>query len=167
MDRGARRSTFHGAAKSQTHPSDLTTTTTFIQCVCVCVCVCAGTHAYVPSHFSPAQPFVTPWAIPHKAAQSMGFSWQEYWSGLPSPSPEDLSDPESKPASPVSPALQVHFYRWAKEARVCVCVCVRVCVCTLLLWTTLGGITIPVLEALKLFVLEKCLYRKKLSGSLF
>ena len=132
MDRGARRSTFHGAAKSQTQPSDLTTTTTCIQHVCVCVCVwCAGTHAYVPSCFSPAQPFMTPWSIPHKAPQSIGFSWQEYWSGLPSPSPEDLSDPEIKPASLVSPALQVHFYRWAtKEARVCVCVCVCVCVYT-------------------------------------
>ena len=37
---------------------------------------------------------------------SMGFSRQEYWSGLPFPSPGDLPHPRIKPASPVSPALQ-------------------------------------------------------------
>ena len=41
----------------------------------------------------------------------MGFSRQEYWSGLPFPSPEDLPDPGIEPSSPVlqavwSPALQ-------------------------------------------------------------
>ena len=35
----------------------------------------------------------------------MGFSRQEYWSGLPFPSPGDLPNPESKPGPPVSPAL--------------------------------------------------------------
>ena len=35
----------------------------------------------------------------------MGFSRQEYWSGLPFPSPGDLPNPGIKPASPVSPAL--------------------------------------------------------------
>ena len=37
----------------------------------------------------------------------MGFFRQEYWSGLPFPSPGDLPDPGVEPASPVSPALQV------------------------------------------------------------
>ena len=36
----------------------------------------------------------------------MGFSKQEYCSGLPGPPPEDLSDPGIKPASPMAPALQ-------------------------------------------------------------
>ena len=36
----------------------------------------------------------------------MGFSRQEYWSGLPFPSPGDFSDPGIEPMSPVSPALQ-------------------------------------------------------------
>ena len=36
----------------------------------------------------------------------MGFSRQEYWSGLPFPSPGDLPNPRIKPASPESPALQ-------------------------------------------------------------
>ena len=40
------------------------------------------------------------------AHQSMGFSGQECWSGLPFSAPGDLSDPGIKPAPPVSPALQ-------------------------------------------------------------
>ena len=38
---------------------------------------------------------------------SMGFSSQEYWSGLPFPPAWDLPDSEIEPASPVAPALQV------------------------------------------------------------
>ena len=41
-----------------------------------------------------------------QAPLSMGFSRQEYWNGLPFPSPGDLDDSGIKPASPVSPALQ-------------------------------------------------------------
>ena len=37
----------------------------------------------------------------------MGFSQQEYWSGLPLPPPGDLPDPGMEPTCPVSPALQV------------------------------------------------------------
>ena len=46
---------------------------------------------------------MTPWAVAYQASPSMGFSRQEYWSGLPFPSPGDLPDPgiESR-----SPALQ-------------------------------------------------------------
>ena len=44
--------------------------------------------------------FVTPWTVAHQALLSMGFSRQEYWSGLPFPSPEDLPKPGIKPASP-------------------------------------------------------------------
>ena len=39
----------------------------------------------------------------------MGFSRQEYWSGLPFPPPEDLPDSRIKPEFPVSPALQADF----------------------------------------------------------
>ena len=42
----------------------------------------------------------TPWAIAYQAPPSMGFSRQEYWSGLPFPSPGDLPDPETEPGSP-------------------------------------------------------------------
>ena len=44
--------------------------------------------------------FVTPWTVAHQAPPSMGFSRQEYWSGLPFPSPGDLSDPGIEPRSP-------------------------------------------------------------------
>jgi len=41
-----------------------------------------------------------PMTVAHQALPSMGFSRQEYWSGLPFPSPGDLPDPEIKPGSP-------------------------------------------------------------------
>ena len=44
--------------------------------------------------------FVTLWRIAHQAPLSMGFSRQEYWSGLPFPSPGDLPDPGIEPRSP-------------------------------------------------------------------
>ena len=47
---------------------------------------------------------VTPWTGARQAPLSMGFSRQEYWSGLPFPSPGDLPDPRIEPGSP---ALQV------------------------------------------------------------
>ena len=46
------------------------------------------------------QLFVTPWTVAYQAAPSMGFSRQEYWSGLPFPSPGDLPDPGMEPRSP-------------------------------------------------------------------
>ena len=58
------------------------------------------------SHFNRVQLFATLWSIARHAPLSMGFSRQEYWSGLPFPAPGDLSDPGIKPKSPVSPALQ-------------------------------------------------------------
>ena len=43
----------------------------------------------------------TPWTVAHQAPLTMEFSRQEYWSGLPCPSPGDLPDPGIKPGSPV------------------------------------------------------------------
>ena len=51
------------------------------------------------SHFSCVRHFATPWTVARQAPPSMGFSRQEYWSGLPFPSPGDFSDPGIKPAS--------------------------------------------------------------------
>ena len=42
---------------------------------------------------------VTPWTVARKVPLSMGFSRQEFWSGLPFPSPGDLPDPGIKPMS--------------------------------------------------------------------
>ena len=41
-----------------------------------------------------------PWTVAHQAPPSMGFSRQEYWSGLPFPSPGDLPEPGIEPGSP-------------------------------------------------------------------
>ena len=51
--------------------------------------------------------FVAPWTVACQAPLSMGFSKQEYWSGLPFPPPEDLPDPGIEP---VSPALSGRFF---------------------------------------------------------
>ena len=57
-------------------------------CVCVLSCI---------------QLFETPWTVAHQAPLSMGFPRQEYWSGLPFPSPGDLPNLGIEPASPASP----------------------------------------------------------------
>ena len=44
--------------------------------------------------------FTTPWTVAHQAPPSIGFSRQEYWSGLPFPSPGDLPYPGIEPRSP-------------------------------------------------------------------
>ena len=46
--------------------------------------------------------FATPWTVAHETPLSMDFSRQEYWIGLPFPSPGDLPNPGIKPASPAS-----------------------------------------------------------------
>ena len=51
--------------------------------------------------------FATPWMVAPQAPLSMGFPRQEYWSGLPFPSPGDLSAPGTEPASP---ALADRFF---------------------------------------------------------
>ena len=48
--------------------------------------------------------FATPRTVAHQAPQSMEFSRQEYWSGLPFPSPGDLPNPRIKPGSSVPQA---------------------------------------------------------------
>ena len=59
------------------------------------------------SHF---QLFVTPWAVARQAPLSMGFSRQEYWSGLPCSPPQDLPDPGIEPVFLTSPALPGRFF---------------------------------------------------------
>ena len=46
------------------------------------------------------QLLVTPWTAAYQAPPSMGFSKQEYWSGVPLPSPGDLPNPGIEPRSP-------------------------------------------------------------------
>ena len=63
---------------------------TYMCAVCVCVCVYAQSCVV----------FAIPWAVARQAPLSMGFFRQEYWSGLPFPSPGDLPRPGIEPGSP-------------------------------------------------------------------
>ena len=56
-------------------------------------------NARVLSYFNCVQLFVTRWTIPCQASLSMRFSRQEYWSGLPRPSPGNLCNPGTEPLS--------------------------------------------------------------------
>ena len=67
----------------------------------MCACVQLLSHVWL---------FVAPWTIACQAPLSVGFSRQEYWSGLPFPSPGDLLDLGIKPKSLVSPALADGFF---------------------------------------------------------
>ena len=58
---------------------------------------------------SRVQLFATPWTVVYQASLSMGFSRQEYWSGLPFPSPGDLPDPGIEPRSPALQADGLPF----------------------------------------------------------
>ena len=63
--------------------------------------------------------FATPWSAAYQAPLSMGFSRQEYWSGVPLPSPFNI--------------LINHNGKESKKEYVCVCMCVCVCVCVCIL----------------------------------
>ena len=70
--------------------------------------------------FSHARLFTTPWTAAYQAPPSMGFSRQEYWSGLPSPS----SIHKNMCIETICIWLCVYI-----SVCVCMCVCVHVCVC--------------------------------------
>ena len=63
------------------------------------------------------QLFGTPWTIPCPAPLSMGFSRQEYQSGLPLPTPGDLPDPGIKLTSPVSSAFAGRLFTTAPSEK--------------------------------------------------
>ena len=83
MDREVWHAAVHGVAKSRPWLSD------WIESCCL---------------FSQVQLFVTIWIVACQAPLSVGFSRQEYWSGMPFPSPGYLPNPGIKPMSLVSPA---------------------------------------------------------------
>ena len=71
----------------------------------MCVCVCARDKS-----LQSCLTLCDPWTVACQAPLFMGFSRQEYWSGLPFTSPEDLPDPGIKLVSLVSPALAGRFF---------------------------------------------------------
>ena len=64
----------------------------------------------VLNYFSRVQLFVTLWTVACQVPLSLGFSRQEYWSGVPGPPPGDLADPGIKPMSLMSSALAGGFF---------------------------------------------------------
>ena len=103
------RSFFKGLNQSILKPV-LLASASIGQWIIVCVCVCARAHERALSCFSSVQLFMTLWTAAHQTPLSMGFSRQEYWTGLPRPPPGDLPDPATKPASLKSPALAGRFF---------------------------------------------------------
>ena len=73
-------------------------------CVCVLSCV---------------QLFANPWDVAHQVPLSMEFFRQEYWSGLPFPSPRNLPNPGIKLLSPASPALAGRFFTTKTPGKRC------------------------------------------------
>ena len=57
-------------------------------------------YIYIVKSLSRVRLFAIPWTVAYQAPPSTGFSRQEYWSGLPFPSPGDLPDPGIEPRSP-------------------------------------------------------------------
>ena len=78
----------------------------FIECLCVCVQL-----------LSYSQLFTTPWTTACQAPLSMEFSRQEYWSGLPFPTPRYLPNTENKPMSLESSALAGRFFASAPPGK--------------------------------------------------
>ena len=70
--------------------------------------VCFWSGPLGAQFLSHVQLFMTLWTIAHQAPLCMGFFRQEYWSGLPFPTPEDLPDPGMEPVSQVSPEADYH-----------------------------------------------------------
>ena len=62
----------------------------------------------------------TPWTVAHQASLSIGFSRQEYWSGLPCPSPDDLPTPGIESASLMSPAAAGGLFTSSTTQEACI-----------------------------------------------
>ena len=69
-------------------------------------------HACMLSGSSCVPFFATPWIVAGQASLSMGFSRQEYWSGLLCPPPGDLPNPGIKPGSPALQANSLLLSHW-------------------------------------------------------
>ena len=70
-------------------------------CPCFCYCCCLVGKSYLT--------FATPWTVAQQAPLSLGFLRQEYWNGLPFPSPGDLPKPRIKSRSPALQADASHL----------------------------------------------------------
>ena len=93
-------------------------------------------YSCVLNHFIGVQLLVIPWTIARQAPLSMGFSRQEYWSGLPFPSPGDLPNPGIEPPSLMSPVLTGMFFTTSTTCKapdlfmLCMCLVTQSCPAT-------------------------------------
>ena len=76
-----------------------------------------GLHCSVPCSVIQLCLTVTPWTIALQTLLSMGFSWQEYWSGLPFPPPGDLPKAGIEAVSLESPVLTGGFFTTAPPGK--------------------------------------------------
>ena len=74
--------------------------TTYVKIVRLCTIRETSSRYIEVKSLSCVQLFATPWTVAYQAPLSMGFSRQEYWSGLPFPSPGDIPNPGIEPGSP-------------------------------------------------------------------
>ena len=63
--------------------------------------------------------FATLWTVARQAPLSLGFSRQEYWSGLPCAPPGVLPNSGTEPASPATPGLQADFLPLSHRGNLC------------------------------------------------
>ena len=120
MVRGAWWATVHRVAKSQTWLKWLSTYNLYLHTYTqhiythtylhLRLCICVHARVCMLSHFSHVWLFATLWAVACQSPLSVGFSRQEYWSGLPCPPPGDHPDPGIESASLTSPALAGGFF---------------------------------------------------------
>ena len=97
-DRRAPWASVYGVAESWTWPRDRRAG---IIPDCISLAECWGSLWWKKvKSLSRVQLFMTPWTVAYQAPPSMGFSRQEYWSGLPFPSPGDLPNPGIELGSP-------------------------------------------------------------------
>ena len=98
------------------HPWDFPGKSTGVGCHCLLHVISYGISNLGNSvktklcMLSCVQLFATPWTVAYQAPLSMEFSRQEYWSGLPFPSPGDLPYPGTEPSFPMSLALQADAF---------------------------------------------------------
>ena len=69
------------------------------------------------SHFNRVQLIAIPWTVALEAPLFMEFSRQEYWNGLPFPSPGDIPNPEIEPKKEIEPALAGRFFATAPPGK--------------------------------------------------
>ena len=80
-------------------------------------CDCPAALKLKVKSLNPVWLFATPWTVACHIPLSVGFSRQEYWSGLPFPSPRDLPNPGIEPRSPSTPGRL--FTVWATREAHC------------------------------------------------